>query len=559
MATNLKIKMLNLFSKTKRHLFENLIQYKYCLSLILLNFLTHYYFILQYKFVADDWDILVYSKLDQNSIIELLLSSQRSILFIILKFVSDQFGGFALGYQILNIITSTIILLLIFSIAKHLSRKNNSNVNKESYAFITALIFVLLFNKDEMYAWSLHFSNNIAYILYLGSLYYFITSEKKTFKLIISVFLFSIAIFTYETGIFLPILYFIYDWINKQDLKKSLYFGLPLGLFGIARLTNWLGYGSWPNSNDMTSQNEFLTTYLRMILHSIGETINNVIFSSYGLSSLNPMILLGLVVMDILIIVFIFRYILIELKWDNFDGNYKNMMNLVLISIAGLILSYIPMAIRGYLATRHVLFIDIFISLLLAIFIGFIAKKRMFVFLMYIIIIFCVIVNQGLYINWITSGAIQESVNHSIFDNSNKLNQYNYIYINATDLSKTKPNSVIYALSNKDEMMRSQEKDRIYSPYIHSPGLEPGAVISMIEAANINLSKTTLIYGNYEGNNIFISSENTTLTYQNGSSGKYETINRSEYFEFNASNLLTYYKSYENTSFLFSANRNLMK
>lgn len=86
---------------------------------------------------------------------------------------------------------------------------------------------------------------------------------------------------------------------------------------------------------------------------------------------------------------------------------------------------------------------------------------------------------------------------------------------------------------------------------MHSPGLESGEVILMLGAANINLSKTKLIYGIYGGSNIFISSANTTLTYKDADSGEYHTIKRSECFEFNASNLLTYYKTYENTSFLF--------
>ncbi len=544
--------MLDLFAKIKRFFLDNIIRYKFYISLVLLNFLTHYLFIYYYKFVADDWAMLVYLKLFAPfSTIEFLSKTTRPIMWIISRIVSDQFGGFALGYHILNFITSTIVLFLIFIIAKYLFGKNNSNDNKESYAFIAALIFVILFNKDEMYGWGLAIINNMANIFYLGSIYYFITSEKKTYKLVLSLFLFSMAIFTYETAIFLPIFYFVYNWINKQDLKKPLYFILPWGLLGIARLTNWFGYELTPEpfSRKLTGPYEFLTTFLRMILHSLGEAINNVIYSFYGLSSLNPVVLPVLVIMDILIIWLVFKYILIDFKWNDFDGNYQNKMNLVVISIAGLVISYIPMAVAGYLATRHVLFIDFFVSLLLAILIGLIARKHIFIRLMYSIIIIFIIINQGLYFNWITSGAIQDSVNRSIFDNSNKLNQYNCIYINATDLSRVKPNYAIYALSEKDAITQSQERDRTYSTYLHSPGLESGAESLMFKAANINLSKTTLIYG--KETNFFVRSDNITITYKTNYSGEYHTKNRSECFEFNASNLLTYYKTYENTSFLF--------
>lgn len=537
------------FTKNRRLFTDNIIitRYKFYISLILLNFLTHYLFIFYFKFVSDDWSQLVYPSYSNHLTVsrpysELIFETQRPLFYIILKTVVDLIKGNALGYHILNFITSTIILLLVFNIAKHLFGKITTN--DQSCAFISSLVFLLLFNKDELYAWSTIFPNNMAFIFYLGSLFFYITYEKKTYRLIVSLILFSIAIFIYELGIFLPIFYFIYDWINKKDLKKSLYFGLPLGLYGIIRITNLFGYGWFRNETEFTSPFKFLPVFLNMILGP-DNTLFDLTDSFYGLISLNQVILIFLILTDLLIVLLVFKFLLTDLKGCNFYGNCRNTKNLLIISIAGLVISYIPITIRGYIASRHVIFIDFFISLLLAILINLIAKKSFakkynLIYLKYIVIFLFLIVNQGLYINWITSGIIQESVDHSIIDNSDQLTQYSCIYINATDLSNAKPNNGIRIYGYKDQL---------HSPYLNSPGLEIWVVKPMLRAANINLSKTTLIYGTY--GDIFISSINTTLTYKNTSSGEYHTINKSECFEFNASNLLTYYRSNQNMSFLF--------
>lgn len=538
------------FTSTKiRRLFTDntiITRYKFYISLILLNFLTHYLFIFHFKFVSDDWPTLVYPSYATLSTVsrpysELIFETQRPLYYIIVKTVVNLIKVNELGYHILNFITSTIILLLVFNIAKHLFRKITTN--DQSNAFISSLVFLLLFNKDELYAWSVIFPNNMAFILYLGSLFYYITYEKKTYRLIVSLFLFSIAIFIYELGILLPIFYFIYDWINKEDLKKSLYFGLPLGLYGFFRFTNLFGYGWFRNETEFTGPLNFVPTFLTMISGLYYTPLSNFIYSFYGLMSLNQLIFLLVILTDILIVLLVFKFLLTDLKGYNFKGNSRNTMNLLIISIAGLAISYIPITIRGYIGSRHVIFIDIFISLILAILINLIAtmsfaKKYNLKYLKYIVIFLFLIVNQGLYINWITSGMIQESVNHSIIDNSNQLTQYSCIYINATDLSNTKPN-----------IGRRIYKDQLYSPYLNSQGLEIWVVKPMLRAANINLSKTTLIYGTH--GDIFVSSTNTTLTYKNTYSGEYHTINKSACFEFNASNLLTYYRSNQNTSFLF--------
>jgi hypothetical protein len=71
----------------------------------------------------------------------------------------------------------------------------------------------------------------------------------------------------------------------------------------------------------------------------------------------------------------------------------------------------------------------------------------------------------------------------------------------------------------------------------------------MMQGAHINTSSTLLIYGT--DGNVFVSSDNGTITYRNSGTGNYYTISPSQYYEGNSSNLLVTYDNQINSNWLF--------
>ena len=178
-----------------------IIQYKYIIILILVNFITNYLFILQYKFYSDDWSVIVHPGYPwTESYSYLLLTPGRPIYWAIFKFQAQIFQNYALLHHVIGFITTSIILILIYEITKKIF--SDFNYSSEIYPFLTAVIYCVLFNKDEMYPWVVMAFAGYS-ILYLVSFYTYIHKERSNY-LGYSLIAYALGIFTYESGITLP-------------------------------------------------------------------------------------------------------------------------------------------------------------------------------------------------------------------------------------------------------------------------------------------------------------------------------------------------------------------
>jgi hypothetical protein len=257
---------------------EKVKTYKYTLGLCVLNFFTHYLFISWYSFVSDDWSEIVYPSFSQYPLTNLILESQRPLLYVTGNVAVRVFGSYALAYQVLNLIMTTLIIILVFLIAKSLLK--HVFQDPVIHAFLVATLFCVIFNIDELYPWGSFFAINIAFVLYLSSFYFYINANRKRYYLLLSIFLFLIAIFNYELGIFLPAICFFYDIIFKQNWKKSLLYILPLGIYGIIRITKWLGFGwVYMDRNRLLYSSEFFQEVIQNFSHNLVREI--------GLTGLN--------------------------------------------------------------------------------------------------------------------------------------------------------------------------------------------------------------------------------------------------------------------------------
>jgi len=532
--------------------FLQICKYKNCLALIFLNFFTHYLFIGYFKFVSDDWPQMVYSDLTIYSLKHLFFESQRPGQYILIKFFVDAFGSFALGYHLVNLITTTILLILVYLVLKEILKI--LLLNPTPYAFIGAVLFCIIFNKDELYSWANLFYDNIAFVLYFGSFYLFLISAKKWYYSYLSWIFYALAVFIYEVGVLLPIVYIFYNLIQKKDCKNIIFFFIPPIAYMLIKITNWFGYGwVYVNHSQHYFSLDFLSMWVNNCIHnviaSIGITVINLFYAILGLAELNIFYLFILLILDFVISFAIVNYFSSTLHDMGVSKKYneKN-IQAILFSAIGLFLSYLTISAHGIVQPRYLFFIDFFAILLIIIIIYPLIQKQKFGYLLALIIAAFLLINQGLYINWIISGDIQESVNDAIFSHAEDISEKKYFFVNSSDFSRIKPNYV-FILGPNYSLLLNQNTNQVYYPYLNAEGLAEWSVSSMMRGAHINSSSTTLIYGT-EGN-IFVEGNKTHLKYLNTYSGTLYTISQSECFEGNSSNLLADFNGKMKSNLLF--------
>ena len=520
--------------------------------LILLNTFTHFLFIGYFKFVSDDWPQIVYSDIYIYPLQHLFLESQRPGQFILTKVVVGVLGITPFGYHIMNLITTTVLLLLVFLIFKDLLKLffNNSR----PFAFLGAVLFCLLFNKDELYSWAALFYDNIAFVLYLSSFYFFIKSEKKGYNFYLSWLCYAGAVFIYEIGILLPVVYFIYSFIYQKDLKKVLFFFIPLMAYMLIRITNWFGYG-WmyidrsQNYLSLEFVSMFFNNYFHNLIGSVGITIISPFYAVLGLGKLNEFFLEVLLIIDLIIsLIIIYYFICPQIKHETIEKKNKNFLQMIFFCLTGIFVAYIPISVHGIVQPRYLLFIDLFLILLFIILVTPLIAKQKHCVILIIIISGCLLINQGLYVNWIVSGEMQDSVNNALFSQADAISTKQYFFINSSDLFRSNPNYIFKITPGYSIIVNPNSKE-VYYPYLNAEGLARWSVTAMMRGAKINESSTLLIYGD-EGT-IFVEENANSLTYKNTVTDKQYLIDKSDCFEGNSTTLLMDFNNNMKVNWLF--------
>ena len=523
----------------KNFFFDKVNACRFFFGLLFLNFLTHFLFIFRLSFVSDDWSELVYSVFKQYSFHTLLLESQRPLYYIILKGTAGILERNAFAYQVLNLTTTTLILFLIFLISDIMLKK----VFKDSRtcAFLVAGLFCISFNTDQLYNWSIIFANNFAFILYLSSMYFYINPNRKPSTIFLSLFTYFVAVFTYELGIFLPLIYFVYDYVFDDDWKRSILFIIPSGLYGIIRATQGFGMGWAFINRDYWSSSEFFPRISQNFLHNFvqeGAVAGlNFYYGITGLFSLNQIMSIALVLSDIACIFLLMRYCI--LPWLSQEGeaaDFRSAMKLFLLGAGVFFICHTIISISGDAAPRHMIFIDFFILLGIVALAGTVLTKKSAAVPVFCIILLCVLINQGLSVNWIIAGDICNSVDRSISEDAGIISGYHYVFVNGTDLRDAIPNAALkYNFRNYQ-----------YNNYLNSPCLPDWSVLAMLSGAGVNTSAVRLIYGNYPG------AGPAGAPVQSEKTSTLDGMDRKGVFEFNSTNLLQYYYREKSSDLLFS-------
>ena len=474
----------------------------YYISLIVLNFVANFIFLPYYGLVGDDW-----TQLFQNNsfggmtLSQLIFESHRPFLYIILKTLPIIFGYNPVIFYLINFIITSILLLIVFILIKSLLRE--IKIYSISYSFLITILFCVIFNKGELYAWSSIIPNNIAFALYLSSFYFYLNSDKKPFFILLSVISLSFALFTYELGIILPLIYILYAFCFKKSIKKSLCFFIPIVFYCIVRFTNWFGHGLVLNYGNGITPLSFLSAFsvsrvvyipanFGLLIDSFSENVN---YGIIGWNSLPPVIPIYLIILDIIVAFAIIWTLHKHIKKDPDLLDFKE-SSLILVGFAGIVISFVLISLNGFIANRTMVFIDFFGCLIIGLIVMKCVGKKIIVCGLFFIILFCLIINQGLYFNYVVSSNIQHDFNEAILKNAENISHVDVVYVNVTDLQVVNSN------------------------YMNAVGLDSWSIVSMMYNAGINTSNVTLIYNTYDKD-----------------PREYDQIGNRSYFEINRSNV----------------------
>jgi len=211
----------------------------FTLLLLAVNLVSHFIPFERNSVAPDDYSILLLtSSKKATGIVDYLLTyPDRPLGYFFLDLQSKLVGDNAIMGLLFVFFSSIFVLIVVFLLLKEL-------FNNIFLAFIGALIFCILPNKLEVYHTPIYANLNIIMGIYIVSLLfflYFIRSRKYTY-LFISLATYTVAIFSYEVGFFMPVVMALYSFLYSKNSKKYVfYFAIPFVVFIIYRLTGAFG------------------------------------------------------------------------------------------------------------------------------------------------------------------------------------------------------------------------------------------------------------------------------------------------------------------------------
>ncbi|MFA4824278.1 MAG: hypothetical protein WC593_03885 [Methanoregula sp.] len=497
--------------------------------LIITNFVCNNIFLFNLKYNSDDWALLVYPG-QLLPISKALSHSQRPISYTLFAF-GQHIADNVLLFHLLAFITTTIALIIIYFIFKRIFR--DFGFENEFYPFIGAMVFCTLFNKDEIYPWAT-VSFGFAYIAYILTIHLYLNKEKK-YYLNLSLFVYFLALLSYEVGIAIPAFLLLYDYLIGKDWKKSFYFVVPLILYLVIRFTKWFGFG-WTDI-----ERGFGTYSLGMIMVPLKSLIitgyvfvYNLINSAYGYAQMGIALIVFLCIINIVLLSIIYKYLKTLLV------SKKVNIKLIYVAITLIVVFFVPYFLRGgvLVETRDFYLMDIGFALLLVCVLMQIMRFTNIKSLAILIIVLGIFVNQGLFYNWVVSGNVLERIDNTMKEHIDTLSKCDYIYFNTKSFKDNLPNeyelgalpfySTYQGVRNK---LFGPPFDYGYTRYYNAATLDTSALSAMINAHK--KTNYTLIGPYYGIAPIDVTQD--TITYKNPSDETIVVVSRDKVFEINYS------------------------
>lgn len=377
--------------------------------------LSHFFPFDRASLAPDDYSLM---NRKFNFFLNFLIYSDRPLQYFFLDlkyFILNQntlfYNIFLLLINCVNCLVVYILLLLFFS-------KNNS--------FLISLIYILLYNKLEIYHNAIMIHIIVVSTLYILSLYFLISYFLKLKKIFLffSIFLYCVSIFWYEIGFFLPLIVF---FINKKTIKfydrlKIIFPYLLLMLFYLSfRISPFLGISDLEVTHTVNSN--YFYGFYDLFNHYFGRyMIKNLIYGMYVFFSSNIILIFFILFLNFTFIFYLFK----NFKIDKINYSYFFFF-LVLF-----ILSVIPLIINGESGGRNLIISSISFSCFIFFFLTNFIKNIKIVYT--IIFFFGLIISQGNNFSQIKASIIQKDILLSIDKNKDKIKEVRYLIFNTKSL-----------------------------------------------------------------------------------------------------------------------------
>ena len=273
------------------------------LFLILVNIISHFIPFERESLGPDDYVALLRSKavrmMPQISH-ELLDHPDRPLLYaalVVQSKLTDDNGTIGL---LLVLFSSTIVLLAVFFLLNALFANN-------FLAFVGSFIFCLLPNKLETYHTPVFFTVNVAIFIYILSVIFFIyfTKGLKKVYLAAALFTYTIGIFWYEIGFFLPAVIATYALLYRKEATRSvLYFAIPVIFYSMYRLTGSFGFTSPAEVTHRLSLTTLPSIALLDLFHQyFGRYMARIIlYGLYKFFSIEPLCLISIIFINVVLL-----------------------------------------------------------------------------------------------------------------------------------------------------------------------------------------------------------------------------------------------------------------
>ena len=180
------------------------------LILIFISFLAHFFIFERYSVAPDDYQFFL---MKGEGLGFFLSHPDRPLQYVWAQLQNLLVGHNSFRGLILIFLTSSITILASFLLTRLLIKDNLTS-------FVVAIIYVLLTYKLEIFHYPIISHVNVSSSLYIFSLFFFIKYfEELSLKyLFLSFTFYSLGLFWYEVGFFLPIIMIAYVFLFKKEL-----------------------------------------------------------------------------------------------------------------------------------------------------------------------------------------------------------------------------------------------------------------------------------------------------------------------------------------------------
>ncbi|MDD5512143.1 MAG: hypothetical protein PHD09_00060 [Candidatus Omnitrophica bacterium] len=409
--------------------------------LILLNMVAHFLPLERASFSSDDYFYLAQSKnVEIEQIPKIMFKvPDRPIIYSFFMLQGKLIGeNVALGFISL-VISSTLLLICIYWLFLLL-------LGNEMSAFFASLFYILLPNKLEIYHTLIFLNINIVvsiYILSLIAFIYFLKNQRKLF-LFSAIFGYTIGIFWYEAGFFLPVAAFFYCiFYERNKTRYSFYYLIPVILYTFYRFTNSFGSSQLRMSGyNLDLAILPIRPLIDVFNHYFGRYLaRSMIYGIYKFFTISPSWLIPIIFIDVFVLFTIIRMMV------SYPGavkrNKSNLYALILFII--FILPFLMNKNFG-IASRYLIMPSIGVSIIL---VNIFEKMRNKWLVPSICIIFlCLLVSQGNSWAQVVSCRINAAIFGVIKENRETIKNKEVVIVDVNSLAKNIPHSLFGNQSN---------------------------------------------------------------------------------------------------------------